>query len=132
MLAGIGAGAVLGTAGAFLGLGAGGSNDEMMTIIFGEVGFSAGLALGITLVGNHKGGRGSYAASFGLGLMGGAASWLFAMGPPSDNLQLVFAFAAVSFPVAGAMTGYWTTHQHTEKDIKIVPTTNGISVIGRF
>jgi hypothetical protein len=64
--------------------------------------------------------------------MGGAASWLFAMGTPSDTLQLVFAVTAVSFPIAGAMTGYWTTHQHTGIDIKIAPTTNGISVMGRF
>jgi hypothetical protein len=133
MLAGMGAGAVLGTAGAFLGFSAGDSQDnELPTVIFAEVGLNAGLALGITLVGNHKGGRGSYWASLGCGLAGGAASWLFAMGPPSDTLQLVFAFTAVSFPIAGAMTGYWTTHRHTENDIKIVPTTNGISVMGRF
>jgi hypothetical protein len=131
MFAGIGIGAIFGMGAAMVGIEA--SDDEVTAVIVGQIGASAGLALGITLVGNHKGGHGSFATSFGLALAGSAASWIFALrGAHTDVDAALFGLSFVALPITGAMTGYWTTHEHTGKTITVVPTGNGISVIGRF
>jgi hypothetical protein len=136
--AGMGLGAVFGALGATLGVAVahrkyhcGEICDEELlpAALVGQVGMSAGLALGATLVGNHQGGKGSFATSLGLGLAGSAASWLFAL----DSRFIDSGAWGVSFflfPVVGTTAGYWVTHVHTS--VTVVPTVNGVSVVGRF
>ncbi|HUQ02701.1 MAG TPA: hypothetical protein VM261_09415 [Kofleriaceae bacterium] len=140
MFAGLGAGALLGFLGAFGGALIGDAAhdggcesfcDEVVipAIIGFQVGANVGLAAGITLVGNHKGGKGSFGTSLALGLVGSGVSWLFAMNESTIDSG-AWGVAFFVLPVAGTMTGYWMTHEHV--DLTIVPTGNGLAVTGRF
>jgi hypothetical protein len=140
MFAGLGAGALLGFLGAFGGaligdVASDGSCasfcDEIVipAVIGFQVGANIGLAAGITLVGNHQGGKGSFGTSLGVGLLGSGVSWLFVLNDATiDNGMWGVAFFVL--PVAGTMTGYWMTHEHV--DVTVVPTGNGLAIAGRF
>ncbi len=134
-LAGIGAGGVLGFVTAVITLEVAHSHydchdicdEELIPVAIGfQVGMSVGLAFGITAVGNHKGGHGRFSASLLGGLAGSALSWPFAASSASVDSGL-WGFAYFAFPVAGAITGYWLTHEHDDAETApvITPATLG-------
>lgn len=143
-LAGIGAGGVLGLASLML-VGTIAEKtqdcddfcDEVIlpALIGGQVGMGVGLALGNTLVGNHREGRGSFGASVGGALAGSAVSWIFALSQSTvDNGAWGVAF--FTLPVAGSIIGYWSTHEHDASPIVPMPApiggAPGIVLGGRF
>lgn len=128
-LAGIGAGGFLGLASfAVVGLAAeetyecNDACDEVLfpAVIAGQVGMGVGLAIGIDGLGDHRSGRGSFGASMGGAFLGSAVSWLFVLSPATvDNGAWGVAF--FTLPVAGAIIGYWSTHEHDAALIVPVP-----------
>jgi hypothetical protein len=105
-------------------------NSELIpTIIGAQVGLNLGLAAGVTVAGNHDGGKGSFVVSLAAGATFSALSWLLL--PDGDSLDLYEGgFVGFLLPIPATMIGYWATHDHTE--LKVVPTGNGLAVMGRF
>jgi hypothetical protein len=105
-------------------------NSELIpTIIGAQVGLNLGLAAGVTVAGNHDGGKGSFVTSLAAGATFSALSWLLL--PDGDSLDLYEGgFVGFLLPIPATMIGYWATHDHAQ--LKVVPTGNGLAVMGRF
>ena len=84
----------------------------LVAVLAGQVTYSLGMATGITLVGNHHGGRGSFGWSFAGALLGGGVSLLSAF----TESPTVFVVAYFAVPALGGAAGYWSTHRDDDDD----------------
>ncbi len=85
--------------------------DVEAFIMGGQLGY--GLSAGVTLVGNHPGGSGSYGSSLlGAAIGGGVAVAMVRSDALVDSG--VFGVSYFVLPLAGALLGYWSSHQHTD------------------
>ncbi len=106
-------------------------SDLVPVVIGAQIGMNLGLAGGVTIGGNHEGGKGSFAVSLGAGVAFSGLGWLLInQGDGSAPFPGGFVAVGVLLPIPATMIGYWGTHEHAE--LKIVPTSNGVAVVGRF